>query len=198
MVVFSHNPAAADDPETGKYIGSIYQSSENSIMNLGHGRAGHLPDYSYIRYAYLPAWADYREIIKDNPADYFSAFSQMVYALKYLRGLEPEFRTETYDAESVSPYAGEIREIIEKRQLDASEDWKALGQRLTGGTIPDFDMDAHRSEYEDATDKESTFLGRFFSAAIRQKRMVTTRIMESGNHLAGKKLRDGRKGGGAL
>ena len=185
-------------PVSGKYIGSIYQSSENSIMNLGHGRAGHLPDYSYIRYAYLPAWADYREIIKDNTADYFCAFSQMVYVLKYLRGLEPEFKTGTYDTESVSPYAGEIREIIAKRQLDASEDWKALGQRLTGEPIPDFDMDAHRSEYEDAADKESTFLGRFFAAAMRQKHMVTTRIMESGNRLAGRRLRGGRKGGGAL
>ncbi|MBR5116760.1 MAG: hypothetical protein IK096_06815, partial [Lachnospiraceae bacterium] len=55
-VSFSHNPKAAEDPEKGIYVGSVYQSSENSIMNLGHGRAGHLPDYSFIRYVYLPAW----------------------------------------------------------------------------------------------------------------------------------------------
>ena len=25
-------------------------------MNLGHGRAGHLPDYSFAHYRYQPAW----------------------------------------------------------------------------------------------------------------------------------------------
>ena len=197
QVAFGHNPASADDPETGKYIGSLYQSAENSIMNLGHGRAGHLPDYSYIRYAYLPAWGNYREIIKDNPKDYDHAFRQMVYALKYLRGQEPDFETDTYDTESVDPYASEIREIIETRRLDASEDWKRLGERLTGGTIPDFDMDAYRAEYERAADKEETLLGRFFAAAIRQKQMVSAKILESGNPLAGKKIRTGRKQRGA-
>ena len=196
-VVFSHNPKATDDPVTGRYVASLYQSSENSIMNLGHGRAGHLPDYSFMRYAYMPSWGDYREIVKDNPTDYYLAFTQMVYALKYLRGAEPEFRTDTYDAESAAPWEGEIREILARRQLDASEDWKRLGERLTGQVIPDFDMDAYRDEYESARDKDNTVLGRFFAAAIRQKHMVTAKILESGNDLAGRSFRFRRKGGEA-
>ena len=42
-------------------------------MCLGHGRAGHLPDYSFMRYRYLPAWGNYEEIIKNNPEDYMHA-----------------------------------------------------------------------------------------------------------------------------
>ena len=85
MVNFRHSPGAPDDLTMGVYSNSVYQDNENSIMNLGHGRAGHLPDYSFIRYRYLPAWADYDEVIKDNPAEYWQAFCQMVYALQYLR-----------------------------------------------------------------------------------------------------------------
>lgn len=77
-ISFKHNPAVADDVKNGKYSGSVSQENENSIMNLGHGRAGHLPDYSFIRYKYLPAWGDYEEIVKDNPSDYYHAFLQMV------------------------------------------------------------------------------------------------------------------------
>lgn len=95
-IEFRHNPSATDNLEKSIYTNSLYQSQENSIMNLGHGRAGHLPDYSFARYAYLPAWADYEEVIKDNPSDYYLAFCQMVYAMKYLRGLYPEFETGQY------------------------------------------------------------------------------------------------------
>ena len=85
-LVFSHNPAISEDLEKGHYINTPNLTEENSIMVLGHGRAGHLPDYSFFRYKYLPAWADYEEVVKDNPADYYCAFCQMIYALKFLRG----------------------------------------------------------------------------------------------------------------
>lgn len=186
-VVFSHNPSAAEDPFKGVYVGSVYQSSENSIMNLGHGRAGHLPDYSFIRYAYLPAWGGYHEIIKDNPSDYESAFSQMVYALTCLRGGTEDFRKDTYAPETIAPHLSRIREIIAKRQVDASADWKAFGESLTGETVPDFDMDAYGEEYRgaDKTAKQETFLGQFIAAALAQKSMVASRIAASGNRLAG-------------
>ena len=119
LIHFRHNPGAADDPEKGYYTNSIYQGSETSIMNLGHGRAGHLPDYSFIRYKYLPAWGNYAEIIKDNPSDYYHAFCQMIYAMKYLRGEFSVFETGTYDTEAVSHWKTEIQQILTKRQLDA-------------------------------------------------------------------------------
>ena len=194
-IVFAHKPGTPDEPDKGLYISSIYQASEDSIMNLGHGRAGHLPDYSYIRYAYLPAWAEYREIIKDNPSDYEKAFGQMVYALKYLRGDAEEFQKETYAIGELEEQIDTIRGIIAKRQPDASEDWKAFGESLSNEEIPDFDMDAYLDAYRDAEKaaKADTYLGQFMEAAIRQKHMVTARILESGNRLVGIPPRKSKK-----
>jgi hypothetical protein len=154
-------------------------------MNLGHGRAGHLPDYSFIRYAYLPAWGDYEEIIKDNPEDYYHAFCQMVYAMGYLRGVHPEFETGRYDFRSVEPYEAQIRQILRRRQSDACEDWKAFGQMLSGAQIPQFDIEQYQREYRTAQEKDDTFLGQFFLGALAQKSMVTNKIFTSKNLLAG-------------
>lgn len=186
-VVFNHNPNSADDPEKGKYTNSVYQGSENSVMNLGHGRAGHLPDYSWARYRYMPAWGGYREIIKDNPSDYMNAFCQMVYALKYIRTGDGNFSTGQYRLEAVSPWEDAVYSIILKRQTDASEDWKALGEKLSGHKIEPFDIEKYQDEYKqaDADRKDETFLGKFILAALSQKSMVTNRIYRSGNNLAG-------------
>ena len=186
-VVFRHSPGTPDDVENCVYNSSIYQNSETAIMNLGHGRAGHLPDYSFIRYRYLPAWGDYEEVVKDNPADYWHAFCQMIYAMKFLRGIHPTFETGRYDTESAAPWEADIRAILEKRQPDACADWKALGEKISGEKIPDFDMAPFQVEYLSAAEpeKNGTFLGRFILAALAQKSMVTNKIYKSGNLLAG-------------
>ena len=185
-VHFNHNPSTADVPETGNYTNSLYQGTENSVMNLGHGRAGHLPDYSYARYRYLPAWGNYEEIVKDNPSDYFHAFCQMVYALKCLREGHP-FETDRYDAEAVWQYRKDIFNILTKRQTDACADWKALAEKISGFSVEEFDIEKYQREYMDAdkADKDETFLGKFFIAAMAQKSIVTNRIFTSGNLLAG-------------
>ncbi len=186
-VVTRHNPTAADDIVRGIYTASMSSNDENSIMNLGHGRAGHLPDYSFIRYEYMPAWGDYNNIIKDNPSDYWHAFCQMVYALRYLRGEYDTFELDTYDFDVVSRWEDEIKAILIKRQLDSSEDWKQFGEALSGSSISDFDENTWQKQYMNAAkaDKDATFLGKFFKAAIVQKSMVSNRIFESGNSLAG-------------
>lgn len=195
-VNFRSSVSRPDDPEKGEYSGSIFQPSENSVMNLGHGRAGHLPDYSFARYRYMPAWADYEEIVKDNPADYMQAFRQMVYAMKYLRGETEAFVTDMYDHESVDPYQDTIMSILSKRQTDASEDWKQFGQSLSGRNIPDFDVNAFVGEYKAAAkgSKDMTMLGRFILAALSQKSMVTGKIFRSGNLLAGFSVDYSKKG----
>lgn len=186
-ISLKHNPAASDDVIEGKYSGSIYQENENSIMNLGHGRAGHLPDYSFARYKYLPAWGNYETIEKDNPKDYYFAFSQMVYAMQYLRGSVQDFTINTYAHETIEPWNETIKAIIGKRQLIASKDWKAFGEELSGKEITDFDIDKYQKEYINASDKEkdNTYLGKYFIAAMAQKSMVTHEIFKSGNLLAG-------------
>ena len=184
-IQFSHNPRTEDDVETNHFLASLYQNNENSMMNLGHGRAGHLPDYSFMRYKFLPAWGNYKEIIKDNPDDYYHAFCQMVHALKTLRDEHLTFEVDTYDYQAVEPYKEEIFAILKKRQLHACEDWKALGQRLSGCLIDDFDINRYAQEYMEAPARYKTVLGRFFLAAMEQKSMVTRKIFESGNLLAG-------------
>ena len=186
-ITFRHSTSTPDDLNRSIYTNSLFQTSENSIMNLGHGRAGHLPDYSFIKYKYLPAWGDFTEIVKDNPSDYYHAFCQMVYAMRYLRGNISSFDKDTYDCEIVSPYEAQIKEIINKRQIDSCADWKALGEKISGNIIDDFDVYRYKDEYLAARKeaKDNTVLGRFFVAALRQKSMVTNKIYKSGNMLAG-------------
>ena len=188
QVKFKHALGVPDDPDKGFYINSPYQSNERSIMNLGHGRAGHFPDYSFAVYSYLPAWGGYGKIRKDNPSDFYHAFGQMIHALKYLRGEIPEFKKDTYEFESFAPYDERIWEIIRRRQLWASEDWKQLGEEVFGEKIPDFQADRHQEEYMTSQDHGNTWLGQFILGALRQKRMVTEEIAASGNPLAGKTL----------
>lgn len=186
-ITFRHSPSAEDVLEKSIYTNSLYQAQENSVMNLGHGRAGHLPDYSFIRYAYLPAWADYEEVIKDNPSDYYNAFSQMIYAMKYLRGVYTDFKIGLYDTDAIRQWDAEIHQILSKRQLDSCNDWKAFGEQLSGLEIPDFDLLQYQHEYMDAPKKakDGTYLGQFFLAALAQKSMITNKIFNSKNLLAG-------------
>ena len=184
---FRHNPTSPDDVDKGLYTNTIYQNSENSIMNLGHGRAGHLPDYSYARYIFMPSWGGYSDILKDNPADYYLAFCQMIYAMRYLRGEHETFETGVYDEEAAAAWKEQIMRILKKRQPVANDDWKALGEEMSGKKIDDFDLTAFLDEYTGAPEeaKDDTFLGRFFLAAMAQKSLVTNRIFQSGNLLAG-------------
>ena len=186
-VTFRHNPSAPDDLDRGIYNNTVMRLGESAIMNLGHGRAGHLPDYSFMRYRYMPAWGNYTVVTKNNPSDYMRAFRQMVYALRCIRGAEGEFCLCRYDTGAVDPWASEIKSILTKRRPDASEDWKALGLRLSGVELPPFDMSEYEQEYLSAQGdaKDDTVLGRFFMAALRQKSMVTNKIFMSSNPLAG-------------
>ena len=186
QISFVHKTGFTDDLENGVYTSSLYQPNEKSIMNLGHGRAGHLPDYSFVRYRYLPAWGDYEEIVKDNPRDYMKAFTQMIYAMKYIRGVQDSFEPDTYDMKAVEDYVDRINAILTKRQIIACDDWKAFGEELSGQTIEDHLIDKYFDEYVDSKDKDSTFLGKFIRGAIAHKGMVIDAIAASGNKLAGK------------
>jgi len=195
---FKHSPGAVDDIEKSSYNSTVFNPSETNILNLGHGHAGHLPDYSFIRYKYLPAWGNYKEFLKDNPSDYRKAFGQMIFAMKYLRGVVTVFENDTYDEEAIRPYSERITKILTKRQPDASEDWKAFGEELSGQKIPDFDVTQYVEEYKNAEDKNVTFLGRFILAALSQKSMVTNKIFSSGNSLAGLSIDYRKKGFGGI
>ena len=186
-IKFSHNPVGAEDIGKSRYINTVFQSSESSIMNLGHGRAGHLPDYSFMKYRFLPAWDNYEAVVKDNPSDYYHAFCQMVYAMKCLRGDGADFHVDAYDEEAVAPWRDEIMEILTTRTPSAEAEWKRFGEKLSGQTIEAFSTAKYEQEYisADAKEKPDSFLGRFISAATAQKSMVTSKIFKSKSLLAG-------------
>ncbi len=104
---------------------------------------------------------------------------------RYIRGDIPAFEKYRYDTEKIAPWADEIRSIIAKRQLNAYDDWKALGEKMSGCVIDELDINRYQGENMDAADKENTFPGKFFKAAIAHKSMVTNRIYSTGNKLAG-------------
>ncbi len=187
QIQFKHNATMKDDIENCTYVSCIYSNNENSIMNLGHGRAGHIPDYSFIKYRYMPAWGDYKLIIKDNPTDYYKAFTQMVYAMKFLRGEYDSFEKNTFDIQATSEYSDRIKEILEKRQPNACKEWKEFGEELSGKEIPDYDINTYQNEYRKANAdmKNETFIGQFVAGAKAQKEMVTNSILMSKNNLAG-------------
>lgn len=199
-ITFIHNPVAPDNLEKSIYVNSLYQTGENSIMNLGHGRAGHLPDYSFARYTYMPAWNNYETITKDNPSDYYHAFCQMIYAMKYLRGEIDSFETNRYYTDLGDRLTEEVNRIINIRRTDASEDWKALGESLSGESIDPFELTRYNEEYKNAPagGRDETFLGRFIAAAIKQKNMVSAEILNSGSMLAGFPTSVFRIGGGKI
>jgi hypothetical protein len=63
---------------------------------LGHGRMGHLPDYPWMCYKYLPYWYNATEnsgnwVIKNNPETYLNSFMDMILALQFQRGSITEF-----------------------------------------------------------------------------------------------------------
>ncbi len=186
-ISFNHNPITPDDVDRGNYTNSFRRDEENAIVNLGHGHAGHLPDYSFMRYRFMPAWGNYEIVEKDNPAEYYCAFCQMVNALRFLSGSEEDFDPEETGSPEAEKYRDRIMEILEKRQLLASEDWKSFWESLCGIPMEDFSQEKYEREYRESApgDRDSTFLGRFFIAAMKQKSMVTNKIFRSGNLLAG-------------
>lgn len=197
---FRHSASAPDDIDNLIFTRSLGGISENFIMSLGHGRAGHLPDYCFLRYRYLPAWGDYMEILKDNPSDYKHAFCQMITALKYLHGDSDNFTRGIYDFDAIKDIEDEIETILRKVQPDASEDWRKLGEKLSGCEIKPYDVEEYLSEYVEADEdkKDDTFIGKFIIAALAQKSMVTAQIYKSGNKLAGRSVDYSDKGFGGM
>ena len=111
----------------------------------------------------------------------------MIYAMKFIRGENGSFETDAYDTESVSRWHDRIDAIIRKRQLIASDDWKAFGRELSGQDIDDFETGRYFEEYTSAAkeNRDDTFLGRFTRGALEHKGMVINEIFKTGNLLAG-------------
>ena len=134
-------------------------------------------------YNVIGAWSDVSK--KEWSID--EARDQLIHILQDFSG---------YADEEVAPWKEVIRAILEKRQINAVDDWKALGEKMSGQEIIPFDADRYKEEYVKApeNDKDETFLGKFVLAALAQKAMVTNKIYTSGNKLAGVSIDQGSGG----
>ncbi len=92
-----------DHDKIEKYFsGTVSGVQDNSIFYMGHGRAGHCPDYDFLEYYYVPRWKKekkefgYAKLI-NNPNRFQNAFAQMIDAMKYIRGEMDEFPLREYN-----------------------------------------------------------------------------------------------------
>ena len=131
------------------------------------------------------------EDIRNNIPDWVNLL-EPVYVVRHDDWLIPDEMIEAM----AKGYEETVSRILCRRQTDASADWKAFGESLSGQAIPDFDESGYREEYlsADAGGKDGTVLGRYILAALAQKSMVTNKIARSKNPLAGISVEyDGKK-----
>ena len=68
----------------GRNVLGIIGAGREWTANLGHGRLGHLPDYSWMTYKYYPGWSNGQET-RNNPSQYMRAFLTMVHAMECIQ-----------------------------------------------------------------------------------------------------------------
>lgn len=135
-------------PGFGGYEGTSYH---------GHGRMGHIPDYGYLNYRYIPNWSstdDKVKIEKNNQDDFFKAFCQMVYALKCIKNGN-DFSINQYDNLTENQKT-EVTKVIATRKDDQSEAWKKAINALGYNSLENFDKNKWKNEFIKSTNKEKT------------------------------------------
>lgn len=94
-----------------------------SLSYLGHGRAGHYPDYGCMTYQYHPFWkAQGNTIIKDGPENFCCAFQQMEWALRCFRTGNIFTIPEQFPPEK--PWLETVRSVVTTPKADQSSVWR--------------------------------------------------------------------------
>ncbi|MDE5780761.1 MAG: hypothetical protein K2I03_04695 [Lachnospiraceae bacterium] len=97
--------------------------TDYSVSYLGHGRAGHFPDYGCMSYHYHPNWkAEGQYIIKNGPEDFSCAFEQMEWALRCFRTGNRFTIPEQNPGEK--PWLLAIDDVIKTTKADQSGVWR--------------------------------------------------------------------------
>lgn len=108
------------DFETGGTPASL---SNYSLSYLGHGRAGHFPDYGCMTYQYHPYWKDQGKIItKNGPEDFSCAFQQMEWALRCFR--TGNTFTIPEDQPIDKPWLEALHDVINTPEANQSNVWR--------------------------------------------------------------------------
>lgn len=170
-----------DNIEAGHYSCSPINIHYNGISYLGHGRMGHLPDYSFITYDYIPMWKagdgtkGSQRVLKNNPNVFMLAYTQMVYALRCIKENRP-FQVEEYYKLEDGDRIG-IRNILKTRKLDTSMEWKDYIKNKGYDEPAAFSAQAVFTAYQNAVDKTNTDLVRFLHAASGHAETVERNVL---------------------
>jgi hypothetical protein len=105
----------------------------NSVVYLGHGRMGHLPDYPYLKYQYHAQWSK-DDIVKDNQAYFLQAFKQLVKAMQCIKN-KTEFSNNSF-ADLPPETENIIKQILATKVNDQSDTWKANIPKINIGGKP--------------------------------------------------------------
>ncbi len=104
-------------------VGTTY-----SVSYLGHGRAGHNPDYGCLTYRYKAAWCK-EKIVRDGPKTFCEAFGQMVYVLKSIKeGTAIDLNAQP-EAEG-QPWFDIVKAIVSVPFADQSAVWRTENLNL--------------------------------------------------------------------
>lgn len=175
-----------DKPDIREYCASPPEATYDGITYLGHGRMGHLPDYPYLHYKYSPQWksnnqGNDKEVEKDNPTEFMSAFTQMVYALECIKNNNP-FELNKYASLDAGVKA-KIQDVINIRKVDQSDDWNNLIDELYGSKIAPFNKNAWHQRFtavSAADDKKNTDYYLFNEAALNHMALVENILYDKG------------------
>lgn len=171
-----------DNIPKGHYSCVPIGAGYNAMVYLGHGRIGHLPDYSFMVYDYSPMWKAGDDpskiqgvVTRSNPNVFMSAYTQMVYALKCIRA-KTNFDVDTYHS-LVGDDRNEVMKIFKTRKLDTSTEWKEYIKNKYSDELPVFEAQAAFKAYRETSDKTNTDLVRFLDAAAEHVALVSENVL---------------------
>lgn len=94
-----------------------------SLSYLGHGRAGHFPDYGCMSYQYHPYWkAPGEYILRNGPEEFSCAFQQMEWALRCFKTGNVFTIPEQHPEEK--PWLTALYDVITTPKADQSDIWR--------------------------------------------------------------------------
>lgn len=97
--IISYSYIGSDQIDKNKLNCTPRAPRENSIVYLGHGRLGHLPDYGFAKYYYKPNWKA-QELEKDNRKDFRNALYQMFYVMQCIKNTEQNSFKKNFEADA--------------------------------------------------------------------------------------------------
>lgn len=153
--------------------------SYNSYVYLGHARMGHVPDYPWIKYQYIPQWSS-QAIIKDNTQDFMSAFTQMVEAMYCIKNRLP-FDVNLYSRNISTNNIEIITQILSTEELDQCQTWKNKISNIIINNMPlrvpeDYNFNQWINAMKTAEDIRETDYYHFNISAFYHLNFVKTRL----------------------